>query len=86
MDADTNTSEPYPVRERAGSPRTYDGRSCARTPELPYLEVENSILEGDRQCDASLGAPSSSVTVDNSDLLVINLVLFLHTAICYPVG
>ena len=48
----------------------YDGRSCAGTPELPYLEVENSILDGDRQCDASLGAPSYSVTVDNSDLLL----------------
>ena len=70
MDADTNASEPYPLRERADSPWTYDGRSCAGTPELPYLEVDHPILDGDGQRDSSLGAPSSSVTVDNSDLLL----------------
>ena len=70
MDANTNASEPYLLRERADSPWTYDGRSCAGTPELPYLEVDNSILDGDGQRDASLGAPLSSVTMDNSDLLL----------------
>ena len=70
MDADANASEPYPLRERADSPWTYDGRSCAGTPELPYLEVDNSILDGDGKRDASLGAPSSSCTVDNSDVLL----------------
>ena len=70
MDADTNASEPYSLRGKADSPWTYDGRSCAGTPELPYLEVDNSILDGDGQHDVSLGAPSTSVTVDNSDILL----------------
>ena len=67
-----NALEPCPVRERADSPWTSDGRSCAGTPELPYLEVQNIIPDGDRQCGASLSVPSSFVTVDNSDLLLVS--------------
>ena len=51
MDADTrmeesasaNASKLYPAREKADSQWTNDGRSCAGTPELPYLEAYSRV-------------------------------------------